>query len=58
MTDFVTTRRLSPGAKLALGTFARYATIIGLLAMIVAFSVLSPRAFPTIYNFTNVLNQA
>jgi ribose transport system permease protein len=50
-------RRLSPGAKRALGAFARYATIIGLLAMIVAFSILSPRAFPTLYNFTNVLNQ-
>ena len=26
--------------------------------MIVAFSLLSPRAFPTVNNFTNVLNQA
>ena len=55
----VSTRRLSPrrqGAPSAL--FARYATIIGLVAMIVAFSILSPRAFPTLYNFTNVLNQA
>ena len=51
-------RRLSPGAKRALGFFARYATIIGLLAMIGAFAVLSPRAFPTLNNFTNVLNQA
>jgi ribose transport system permease protein len=51
-------RRLSPGAKASLGFFARYATILGLLAMILAFSVLSPRAFPTVYNFTNVLNQA
>ena len=51
-------RRLSPGAKVALGLFARYATILGLLAMIVAFSLLSPRAFPTLNNFTNVLNQA
>jgi ribose transport system permease protein len=58
MSDVVTTRRLSPGAKLALGTFARYATIIGLVAMILAFSLLSPKAFPTVYNFTNVLNQA
>ncbi|GLS24063.1 ribose ABC transporter permease [Labrys miyagiensis] len=41
-----------------LGLFSRYATIIGLLAMILAFSVLSPRAFPTVNNFTNVLNQA
>ncbi len=51
-------RRLSPGAKASLGFFARYATILGLLAMILAFSVLSPRACPTVYNFTNVLNQA
>jgi ribose transport system permease protein len=51
-------RRLSPGAKTALGVFARYGTIIGLLVMIAAFSLLSPRAFPTVNNFTNVLNQA
>lgn len=50
--------RLSPRAKTALGFFARYATILGLLAMITAFAVLSPRAFPTVSNFTNVLNQA
>ena len=51
-------RRLSPRAKIVLGFFARYATIIGLLAMLATFAVLSPRFFPTIYNFTNVLNQA
>ena len=51
-------RRLSPGAKAALGVFARYATIIGLVAMIVVFSILSPGAFPTFNNFINVLNQA
>ena len=51
-------RHLSPGAKAALGVFARYGTIIGLVAMIVVFSILSPRAFPTVNNFTNVLNQA
>ncbi|MBS1182236.1 MAG: transporter permease [Proteobacteria bacterium] len=51
-------RRLSPRTRLALGVFARYATIIGLVGMIAAFSVLSPRAFPTLNNFTNVLNQA
>ena len=54
----VTDRRLSRGAKVALGVFARYATIIGLLLMVLAFSLLSPRAFPTLSNFTNVLNQA
>jgi ribose transport system permease protein len=51
-------RRLSPRAKAYLGFLARYGTIIGLLAMIVAFSLLSPRAFPTTGNFVNVLNQA
>lgn len=45
-------------AKEYLGFFSRYATIIGLLVMILAFSLLSPRAFPTVNNFTNVLNQA
>ena len=51
-------RRLSPQAKAVLGFFARYGTILGLLAMIAAFSALSPRAFPTVNNFTNVINQA
>ena len=50
--------RLSPAVKSALGVFARYATIIGLGLMIVAFSFLSPKAFPTFDNFINVLNQA
>ncbi|TPN47446.1 ABC transporter permease [Mesorhizobium sp. B1-1-9] len=51
-------KRLTPRTKAALGIFARYATILGLLAMIVAFSILSPKAFSTLGNFTNVLNQA
>ncbi len=51
-------KRLSPQAKRWLGLFARYGTIFGLAAMVIAFSLLSPRAFPTLYNFTNVLNQA
>ena len=51
-------RRLTPRHKAALGIFARYGTIIGLISMIVIFSFLSPRAFPTVNNFTNVLNQA
>jgi ribose transport system permease protein len=54
----ISARRLSPAVKVGLGVFARYATIIGLLAMIAAFSVLSPDAFPTYGNFINVLNQA
>ena len=59
MTDITLgSRRLTPQTKAALGIFARYGTIIGLLAMIVVFSLLSPRAFPTMTNFTNVLNQA
>ncbi|MDP9097322.1 MAG: ABC transporter permease, partial [Pseudomonadota bacterium] len=59
MTDIlVSNRRLSPRAKVLLGLFARYATILGLVAMTAAFAVLSPRTFPTVNNFTNVLNQA
>ena len=50
-------RQLSPSAKAALGVFARYGTVIGLAAMIAAFSILSPDAFPTVNNFVNVLNQ-
>lgn len=57
-TTLAARRRLSPQAKALLGFFARYATILGLLAMMVVFSLLSPRAFPTVNNFTNVLNQA
>ena len=49
---------LSPASKAALGWFARYATIIGLFVMIAGFAIVSPRAFPTLNNFTNVLNQA
>jgi ribose transport system permease protein len=58
MTDSTIPLRLSPRAKASLAFFARYATILGLLAMIAAFAVASPRAFPTVNNFTNVLNQA
>jgi ribose transport system permease protein len=53
-----TARRLSPATKAALGVFARYGTIIGLVLMVIVFSILSPRAFPTVNNFVNVLNQA
>ena len=51
-------RRLSPTDQVGAGRFARFATIIGLILMIAGFSLLSPRAFPTVNNFTNVLNQA
>ena len=54
----ISTRRLTPAAKAGLAMFARYATIIGLALMIVAFSILSPDAFPTFGNFINVLDQA
>jgi ribose transport system permease protein len=58
MDNAASNRRLSPRTKGYLGFFARYGTIIGLVAMIAAFSILSPRAFPTTGNFVNVLNQA
>jgi ribose transport system permease protein len=44
--------------KQALGFLARYGTIVGLLLMIVVFSLASPVAFPTVANGVNVLNQA
>lgn len=46
------------GGRQALSLLARYGTIGGLFVMIGVFSILSPMAFPTVYNFTNVLNQA
>lgn len=35
-----------------------YGTILGLLVMMITFSCLSPRAFPTVSNLLNVLNNA
>jgi ribose transport system permease protein len=58
MTEVASRRRLSPAMKVGLGVFARFATIIGLLLMLIVFSFLSPEAFPTFNNFINVLNQA
>lgn len=52
------TRRLSARSKTILGIFARFGTIMGLVGMMLTFSILSPAAFPTVSNFTNVLNQA
>ncbi|MBL4647202.1 MAG: ABC transporter permease, partial [Rhizobiales bacterium] len=46
------------GSKILLGAMARYGTIVGLGVMLLIFSVLSPLAFPSVSNFTNVLNQA
>ncbi|HLJ72013.1 MAG TPA: ABC transporter permease [Roseiarcus sp.] len=54
----VATRRLPPAVKVGLSVFSRFATIFGLLLMILVFSILSPDAFPTYSNFINVLNQA
>lgn len=57
-TNSGSTRRLSPQAKVILGVFARFGTIMGLAGMMLVFSLLSPLSFPTVGNFTNVLNQA
>ena len=45
-------------SRAALSLLARYGTIIGFAVMLVLFAALSPLAFPTLSNFTNVLNQA
>ncbi len=37
---------------------ANYGSIIGMLIMIAIFSIAAPRAFPTLTNFLNILNQA
>ena len=37
---------------------ANYGSIIGMLIMIAIFSIAAPRAFPTLSNFLNILNQA
>jgi ribose transport system permease protein len=37
---------------------AKYGTIVGLVLMIIVFSLLAPAAFPTISNAVNVINQA
>jgi len=44
--------------RATLGFVAKYGSIIGMLLMIAIFSIASPRAFPTLSNFLNVLNQA
>jgi ribose transport system permease protein len=55
---FAASHRLSPRAKSVLAFFANFGTIIGLVGMMIAFSIISPRAFPTANNFINVFNQA
>lgn len=49
--------RLSVKQRLLLG-MARYGTVVGLVVMIVIFSVARPEIFPTFTNFRNIINQA
>ena len=51
-------RRKGSGKRAALVFISRYGTIIGLLAMIVFFSIAAPTTFPTTANFLNILSQA
>ena len=44
--------------RVLLGFIAKYGSIMGMGIMIVVFSVAAPRAFPTLNNFLNILNQA
>jgi len=53
-----TALQVAESRRIVLSVLARYGTIGGLIVMIIVFSILSPKAFPTLYNFTNVLNQA
>jgi len=43
--------------KMALRFSAKYGTLIAMLIMIVFFSLTIPKAFPTVGNFLNILNQ-
>src|SRR3981081_3955346 len=40
------------------GVIAKYGTIIGMLLMIVVFSIAAPSYFFTLSNFVNILNQS
>ena len=44
--------------KLALVFVAKYGTLIGMLIMLVAFSLSKPNVFPSTTNLTNILNQS
>lgn len=44
--------------RAALSFVAKYGSLIGMLVMIAIFSIAAPRAFPTLSNFLNILNQA
>jgi ribose transport system permease protein len=46
------------GRRAVLSFVAKYGSLIGMLIMIVFFSIAAPRAFPTLSNFLNILNQA
>lgn len=50
--------RTGSGRRAALAFVAKYGSIIGMFLMILAFSIAAPRAFPTLSNFLNILNQA
>lgn len=41
-----------------MGFVAKYGSILGMVIMIILFSLAAPKAFPTINNFVNILNQA
>ncbi len=44
--------------RLAFAFMGRYGTLLGMMLMVVVFSVAAPDAFPTLSNFANILNQA
>jgi ribose transport system permease protein len=54
----VGSRRVPSGKRTALVFISRYGTILGLLAMVVFFSIAAPNTFPTMANLSNILSQA
>jgi ribose transport system permease protein len=42
----------------ALGFVAKYGTLIGMLLMLVSFSIAAPKSFPSVTNLVNIVNQA
>jgi ribose transport system permease protein len=54
----VGSRRVPSGKRTALVFISRYGTILGLLAMVVFFSIAAPNTFPTMANPSNILSQA
>ena len=51
-------RKPADSRRLALMFLSRYGTIIGLLAMILLFSIMAPNTFFSRANFLNILSQA